>query len=163
MRAREIIRLPLFCLMVSLVAVLLLEQSSADSIAQTRFDHFTTGFRLEGAHRSADCEVCHTDGVFAGTPTQCADCHTQASRIRGTWQPPTHLLTTDRCDSCHRAFAWVPVARFDHLETQGTCSSCHNNLIVAGQHPQHTPTTAECDTCHNSRFWRQVRPGTASR
>lgn len=154
MRARDLIRLPLLCLLVSLISVLLLARMSTDSMAQTKFDHFTTGFRLEGAHRSADCGACHTDGVFAGTPTQCANCHTQASRIRAAWKPPTHLITTDRCDSCHRAFAWIPVTRFDHLETQGTCSSCHNNMIVAGQHPQHMQTTAECDTCHNTRFWR---------
>lgn len=154
MRSRDSFRLPLLCLLVSVAAMLLLAQMSADATAQVRFDHLTTGFRLEGAHRFADCEVCHTDGVFAGTPTACVDCHTQASRIRAAWKPPTHLLTTDRCDSCHRPIAWAPVTRFDHLEVHGTCSSCHNNIIVSGQHPQHTATMAECDTCHNTRFWR---------
>jgi len=154
MRTRDSIRLPLLCLLASSATMLLLAQMSTDSMAQTRFDHLTTGFRLEGAHRSAECEACHTDGVFAGTPTTCADCHTQASRIRAAWKPPTHLLTTDSCDSCHQPIAWVPVARFDHFEVQSTCSSCHNNMIVAGQHPQHMPTTAECDACHNTRFWR---------
>ena len=154
MRVCVSIRLLLFCLSISASASLLLTLVSQESIAQSDFDHFTTGFRLEGAHRVAECESCHNDGVFAGTPTACADCHTQASRIQAAWKPATHLQTTDRCDSCHRPFAWVPVLRFDHLETQGTCSSCHNNSIVSGQPPQHIPTTAECDTCHNSRFWR---------
>ncbi len=154
MRARDALRLPVLCLLVSSAVVLLLMRTSADSVANTKFDHLTTGFRLEGAHGFADCEACHTDGVFAGTPTECADCHTQASRIQAAWKPPTHLQTGDRCDSCHRPITWVPVARFDHLEVRGTCSSCHNNMIVAGQHPQHMPTTAECDTCHNTRFWR---------
>ena len=154
MRLPAAIRLPLFCVFVSAVASMCIAVFSADSMAQAQFDHFTTGFRLEGAHRAADCESCHSDGVFAGTPTGCADCHTQASRIRAAWKPQTHLQTSDLCDSCHRPFAWAPVARFDHLEAPGTCSSCHDNRIVAGQHPQHIPTTAECDSCHNTRFWR---------
>ena len=128
--------------------------TSNESAAETKFDHLTTGFRLEGAHRVADCESCHSDGLFAGTPTDCVGCHSQANRIRASWQPATHLQTTDRCDSCHRPFSWSPVARFDHLETRGTCSSCHNNRIVAGQHPQHIQTSEECDSCHNTRFWR---------
>jgi len=132
----------------------LLVNLSTDSLAKTSFDHFTTGFRLEGAHQFAECETCHSDGNFAGTPTRCGECHAQASRTRATWRPPTHLPTTDSCDSCHRPNTWAPVIRFDHLEVFGTCSSCHNNMIVAGQHPQHIVTTTECDDCHNTRMWR---------
>lgn len=135
-------------------AMSLLSTFPTDSVAKTQFDHFTTGFRLEGAHRFAECETCHSDGNFAGTPTRCGECHAQASRTRATWRPPTHLPTTDSCDSCHRPNAWAPVIRFDHLEVFGTCSSCHNNVIVAGQHPQHIATTTECDDCHNTRTWR---------
>lgn len=134
--------------------VLLLAFASADSRETSTFDHLTTGFRLEGMHAKAECEACHTDGVFAGTPTTCGDCHTQASRTRATWKPATHLITSDNCESCHRAFSWVPVMRFDHLETRGTCSSCHDNRIVSGQPANHIPTSEECDNCHNTRFWR---------
>ena len=150
----KLFRLPLLVLLFSFAGLLLLAKTSSDSVAKTKFDHLTTGFRLEGAPRAAECESCHTDGVFAGTPTNCENCHTQASRIQATWKPPTHLQTSNSCDACHRSFAWVSVARFDHLEVRGTCSSCHNNMIVAGQQPQHIPTTAECDSCHNTRFWR---------
>ena len=51
------------------------------------FDHFTTAFPLEGAHQFAHCESCHVDGQFAGTPVQCAGCHSQGSRVRATFQP----------------------------------------------------------------------------
>lgn len=138
----------------AVVAATLLSVYPGDSMAKTPFDHLTTGFRLEGAHRFAECETCHNDGSFAGTPTQCAECHAQVSRTRATWRPPTHLSTTDSCDSCHRPNAWSPVLRFDHLEVFGTCSSCHNNVIAPGQHPQHIVTTSECDSCHNTRMWR---------
>ena len=108
------------------LAMLLLPAVPDQSAAQSNFDHFTTGFRLEGAHRFAECEACHTDGMFEGTPTRCGDCHTQASRMRVAWKPPTHITASDRCDSCHRPNAWVAVARVDHLEVIGTCMSCHN-------------------------------------
>lgn len=147
-------RLLALAVAIGVAALASLSVSSAGPAAKTQFDHFTTGYRLEGAHRFAECESCHSDGNFAGTPTRCADCHTQASRTRATRQPPTHLPTTDRCDACHRPNAWAPMIRFDHLEVVGTCSSCHNNVITAGQHPQHIPTTAECDSCHNTRTWR---------
>lgn len=134
--------------------VLLLPFESSSQEAQPTFDHFTTGFRLDGAHRLAECESCHVNGIFAGTPTECGGCHTQASRVRATWQPPRHLMVSERCDACHRPVSWVPVARVDHFEVYGSCSSCHNNIAAPGQPPQHIPTTSECDACHNTRFWR---------
>ncbi|MBT8079895.1 MAG: hypothetical protein KJO31_15055 [Gammaproteobacteria bacterium] len=139
---------------VALAMSLLLIFASADSRETSTFDHLTTGFRLEGMHAKAECEACHSDGLFAGTPTTCGECHSQASRTRATWKPATHLVTSDRCDSCHRSFSWVPVMRFDHLEATGSCSSCHNNRIVSGQPANHVVTTEECDSCHNTRFWR---------
>ena len=154
MRRPRLIFWPLAMLALCSATLALFVVASGESAAEPRFDHLTTGFRLEGAHLVADCESCHSDGLFAGTPTDCVGCHAQANRIRATWKPQTHLQTTDRCDSCHRPHSWVPVARFDHFETQTSCSSCHNNRIVAGQHPQHIPTTEQCDSCHNTRFWR---------
>lgn len=144
-------------LLIAIVAVIpmtLLTPDSAHSQTQPAFDHFTTGFRLEGMHRFADCEACHNNGVFTGTPATCYGCHSQAGQIQATRQPPRHITTTERCDACHRPIAWSPVARVDHLEVQGTCSSCHDNFRARGQHPQHIPTTSDCEACHNTRFWR---------
>ena len=120
----------------------------------TRFDHFTTAFQLEGAHRLAECEACHVDGIFAGTPTQCEGCHRHASRIRATSKPPRHAQTSTRCESCHQASAWSPVIKVDHFEVFGTCSRCHNGVTATGQFAQHIPTTEECDSCHNTFAWR---------
>ena len=118
--------------------------------AQSSFDHFTTGFRLEGAHRFAECEACHTDGLFEGTPTQCAGCHTQASRTQASSQPATHVTTTDRCDSCHRPNAWAGVVRVDHLEVLGTCASCHDGRTATGKPADHVPAGNQCDNCHRT-------------
>ena len=136
-----------------ILALLLLPVVPGQADAQSTFDHFTTGFRLDGAHRVAECESCHTDGLFAGTPTQCSGCHTQAGRINATSKPAVHVTTTDRCDACHRSNAWVAVSRVDHLEVLGTCISCHNGRKANGKPVNHLPTSDQCDDCHRSTAW----------
>lgn len=135
------------------VSAILLSVCHHITLAQSMFDHFTTGFRLEGSHRFAECESCHTDGLFEGTPTQCAGCHTQASRIRAVSKPAVHATTTDRCDSCHRTNAWVAVARVDHLEVLGTCISCHDGRKANGKPTDHSPASDQCDDCHRTTAW----------
>jgi hypothetical protein len=44
---------------------------SYDAAAQTDFDHFTTGFPLEGRHKALECDSCHVNGSFKGTPKIC--------------------------------------------------------------------------------------------
>jgi predicted CXXCH cytochrome family protein len=121
------------------------------------FDHFTTGFRLDGAHRTVDCESCHVAGVFQGTPFECVGCHTEGGRIRASARPAQHPLTTNFCEDCHRTTAWLPIARMNHDSIiGGTCTSCHNNVQSVGKPPQHPPTTAQCDTCHRTTGWTPV-------
>ena len=125
------------------------------SITST-FDHFTTGFRLDGAHQLVSCEACHSDGMFSGTPTQCEDCHTQASRIRASFQPARHILSSQRCEACHRTTSFAPVARVDHFEVFGQCFSCHNGNIARGKPADHIPATNMCESCHNVRLFSRV-------
>ena len=128
-------------------------QADAQSSFTSAFDHYTTGYRLDGAHQYVDCESCHVYGNFAGTPTQCWDCHRSASLVRATVQPSTHITTSERCDACHRTAAWVPIARIDHLETYGSCESCHDNRRAAGKPASHLPTGNQCDNCHRTQAW----------
>ena len=121
--------------------------------AASVFDHFTTAFTLDGAHQFADCESCHVDGLFAGTPTQCTGCHNPASRVRATAQPTQHMLTTEFCDSCHRTTGWVPVLAVDHVEVFGTCTSCHDGGRAPGKPADHLPTSNQCDDCHRTIAW----------
>lgn len=121
------------------------------------FDHFSTGFRLEGAHGRASCDSCHAGGVFKGTPTQCAACHSQGGLVQATPQPPHHITSTNQCLSCHKTFSWTAVARVDHLEVFGSCASCHNNVKAPGQPVNHLPTTADCGSCHRTNTWVGAR------
>ena len=57
------------------------------------FDHFTTGFPLEGAHRRASCRACHGDDLAAALPRGCVGCH----------RDPHVGRLGSRCDQCHDA------------------------------------------------------------
>jgi hypothetical protein len=124
----------------------------AQARSNSSFDHFTTGFDLDGAHRVVDCETCHVAGVFQGTPTQCGSCHVTGGRIRASAKPANHPLTTEYCADCHRTTAWVP-ARMNHDAVFGTCMSCHNNVFNAGKPPGHLLTQSDCDACHRTTGW----------
>ena len=112
------------------------------------FDHFTTGFDLVGQHKDVPCESCHVGGIFKGTPTDCFSCHAAGSRIGATSKPTNHILSSNDCATCHTPYGWRPVAKFNHINVLGSCSSCHNNNQTVGKSATHIPTTAECNTCH---------------
>ncbi len=114
------------------------------------FDHFTTAFRLDGAHQFAECESCHVDGQFVGTPTRCGGCHAEGTRVRATPRPAQHIATTELCDSCHRTNTWAPVIAVDHLETLGTCASCHDGRHALGKPANHIPASNQCGDCHRT-------------
>ena len=123
--------------------------------AQTRdtFDHLTTGFELLGQHRDLPCESCHANAVFKGTPHECGACHGVGTAIRATAKNANHILSTNRCDSCHTPVAWNPAVNFEHTEALGSCSTCHNNVQAQGKGPTHIQTDLECDACHSTISW----------
>ncbi len=108
------------------------------------FDH--RAFPLSGAHVAADCASCHLDG-FAGTPSECYDCH--AAEYDGTTDP-NHAQAglPTACEACHSTSDWGG-AVLDHdaffpllgSHRQLDCEGCHVNEAFAG-----TPT--DCYSCH---------------
>ena len=60
-----------------------------------QFDHTATGYALTGAHANERCEACHVNGIFKGTPKDCASCHTAGARLarNNTVMPQQHLPT----------------------------------------------------------------------
>ncbi|MDE2382993.1 MAG: hypothetical protein KGO53_00125 [Alphaproteobacteria bacterium] len=124
---------------------------------------------------SNDCTACHSDTNFStwagakmnhdGITTGCANCHNNTYIVGGKpvqGKTPTHLKTTNTCESCHTIGAvWKPaIMPFNHPQAIGTCVSCHdgNQSISTGpiigklQGPkgQHLATTDACDSCHNT-------------
>ena len=91
--------------------------------------------------------------MFKGTPRECSACHGLGTRIRATAKSANHILSTEQCDSCHATVAWIPAVNFDHAQTHGSCSTCHNNVQAQGKPPQHISTNLECDVCHSTISW----------
>lgn len=121
------------------------------------FDHATTGFSLGAQHLTARCESCHVQGIFRGTPRECAQCHRNASRPTATQFPVRHIPTTQACDTCHRASVWNAVVFRHQGVTKGTCNSCHNGLFTSGKPASHQPVIGSCDLCHNTLTWTATR------
>jgi hypothetical protein len=120
-------------------------------------EHLATGFPLEGAHELIRCESCHVRGIFAGTPRMCSGCHENGSGfIDADTKPPDHIPTRAECELCHDQRTWHG-AIFEHeSETDGRCSSCHNNVTAPGKPPDHIPTTSQCDACHGTLGFAQA-------
>ncbi len=112
-------------------------------------NHSTTNFPLTGAHTTAACGDCHTDG-FSGTNSECSACHLPDMQSVGD---PDHTGAgfSANCEECHNSSSWTP-ANFDHDSpwfpiNSGShagewdlCSDCHNN--------QSDYTLFDCTTCH---------------
>ncbi len=133
------------------------------ALAQDRprdFDHLRTGFPLVGIHAAQRCESCHVDGVFKGTPKDCASCHTSGLRHArsNTVKPPRHIPTQANCDSCHNTQTFTG-ARFNHSGVLvGVCATCHNGMTAAGKPANHIPVAAtNCLSCHVTTGWRPSR------
>jgi hypothetical protein len=104
------------------------------------------GYKLEGVHRTLDCEACHGSAGFEPQPTACYGCH--AEDYRGT-EDPNHGqagFPTD-CVQCHSQRSWQD-ASFPHNAFQrngrhatASCSECHKNGVYQG-------TPSDCASCH---------------
>jgi len=96
------------------------------------FDHSKTPFPLTGAHVNVACASCHTNPVYANTPTDCYSCH--SADYKGTTNPNhTSAGFPTTCATCHTTTAWTG-ATFNHTwfptnhgRANGVCSTCHTN------------------------------------
>lgn len=106
-------------------------------------------FALIGTHKTLDCEDCHINGVFAGTPTDCVGCHLDDYNAT---TDPNHQQAGfgTQCDDCHGNSTWFG-AVLDHpfaltgAHTSLDCEDCHINGVFAG-----TPT--DCVGCHRDDY-----------
>ena len=120
--------------------------------AGIEFDHSSTGFMLTGPHKLVRCESCHINGVFKGTPRECAVCHVQNNPRGATFKSVKHIPSAAACDVCHSpthsSFSGVV---FNHVTADAiSCQNCHNGFNVKGKPTEHIPTTLTCGACHNT-------------
>jgi hypothetical protein len=117
------------------------------------FDHFSTGFELDGVHRDLPCESCHLNAVFKGTPRNCGVCHITGSTFNATPKPQTHIQSTNDCAHCHNTISFRPDVHFDHDDVLGNCVNCHNGTLAQGKGPTHPKSSNACDACHTTLSW----------
>jgi hypothetical protein len=115
----------------------------------TQFDHDSTGFALDGSHRTLACNDCHRNGVFRGTPTRCMNCH---NKLLAPGKPPEHLTTSLDCGECHGQWTFN-VNFFDHINATGACYSCHNGVTATGKPVNHFTDSITCEDCHYTTAW----------
>jgi hypothetical protein len=125
---------------------------AAGTVAPAAGTAARTPVQAGAASAAAATSAPFNHATVAGTP--CVSCHTSAG---GSGKPPTHIATTDTCQSCHTTLAWLPVRTVDHTQVRGTCASCHNGVIALGRPSSHLPTSAGCDSCHTTNAWMPAR------
>ncbi|RMF46089.1 MAG: hypothetical protein D6755_07090 [Anaerolineae bacterium] len=111
--------------------------SCHDGVDRMRnFDHANV-FVLDGRHADIQCQACHKDQTFRGTPSECVQCHQEPEIHRGSFGL--------HCQSCHTSKAWTPAALRYHAfpldhgrKAPSDCLTCHET----------TYTEYTCYTCH---------------
>ena len=143
------------------------------------FNHDLTAFALTGAHRTAPCGRCHTNGVYRGLNSACVSCH-QANYAATTRPPHAASGIPTACATCHGTSAWLGSA-FDHSVTgfplagahkavacltchadgvyhgkSSACVSCHQAQYAATTAPAHAASgfPTNCETCHGVVSWQ---------
>ncbi len=126
------------------------------------FNHAQTPFALTGAHTTTACTACHTNGQWAGLPSDCYSCHTAS--FAATTNPghaAAQFPTT--CETCHSTTAWQP-STWNHAQsgfaltgshTTTACSACHTGGRWTG-----LPT--DCYGCHTANYSGTTNPPHAS-
>ncbi|MFQ5507027.1 MAG: hypothetical protein ACE5F1_19830, partial [Planctomycetota bacterium] len=121
------------------------------------FDHAKqTGVPLFGAHKKAECLLCHNDrgpvAVFA--KRGCAGCHED-----------THKGQLGRdCRECHQENTWVPVEQIArHARTRFPLVGAHVAVACFRCHPgaqvgNFKRATVDCAVCHQADLARATSP-----
>ena len=130
---------------------------------QDAFDHYTTGYELEGQHAVIDCRDCHISEnisnpelkkrqeTFLGLSHDCLSCHEDFHQ--GT--------LSNKCIECHDFNAFRPASLFDHdnaefklrgAHVEVDCKECHLEEHRNGQNFQRFTDIpfADCIDCHDN-------------
>jgi hypothetical protein len=152
---------------------------NATSWTPALFNHSVTQFQLTGAHTTAQCQHCHTNGNYTNIPTDCWSCHeTDFAQTTN----PNHITAqfSHQCDNCHSSQAWNP-SNFNHANTSfpltgshipvqcqqchvngnytnipTDCWSCHETDFAQTTNPNHVVAqfSHQCETCHQTIGWQ---------
>ncbi|MCE1199399.1 MAG: cytochrome c3 family protein [Marinilabiliales bacterium] len=113
------------------------------------FNHATTGYVLNGAHKNiVQCSDCHK-GNLTNAPQTCIACHqlqynSAPDHVKGNYD-------TD-CTKCHSQNNWL-AASFDHSTTPFPLTGAHTTVLCSQCHPNGYPNTpTDCKSCHLTAY-----------
>jgi hypothetical protein len=135
----------------------------------SRFNHATTGFALEGRHQHVGCTSCHRTLTFSGQRSDCLACHADVHKselglnclrchttqswiitdMRQLHQQTRFPLVgrhlTAPCEDCHERSSTQRYAA-----TPTSCIGCHKGDYEAARNPSHTRSgfPLDCSRCH---------------
>ena len=135
------------------VMMLLVALSTIQPLAAQQFDHDNTFFPLDFVHSRVNCDTCHLQRVFKGTPTRCDGCHGTQGRMRAIAPSARHIPIIEDCHFCHQGLTWQGAVRVDHYAVLGSCQGCHNGVIASGKNANHIQSSENCDNCHRTNHW----------
>ena len=132
-----------------------------ESWSQVNFDHTLTNFKLEGKHRTIDCNACHVkfapnqEQHFNKIPNDCQQCHPD---IHGGQFITSNSINKTQCQRCHTPVNWASL-KFIHdqdsrFEITGAhekvpCQNCHKIVKLEGQRiVRYKPMEISCNACH---------------
>ena len=137
---------------------------------KSEFDHDKTEFKLRASHRKVNCDACHIQSKFEGTPKTCVGCH----KIRDVHDN----RFGSKCETCHTEKKWRETS-FDHdrdtkfrlhgLHRNQSCNACHSVAYQARKKdrnrvrscyachreddPHRGTNGKKCQDCHGSEGW----------
>jgi len=130
-----------------------------------KFDHKLAAFQLTGKHEKVECQQCHVNDKYRGTPQDCYSCHAKDDRHEGQlgqdcarchtpddWKPSTFIHSTAsftligkhaevKCESCH--------VDLKFKDTPQDCYSCHKK-----DDPHSGQLGQDCARCHTPDGWK---------
>ena len=109
------------------------------------FDH-DAHYALDGGHAGLECIACHVDQSYAGTPSECADCHGEPELHEGTFGL--------NCARCHGVAAWAPAQFIQHTFIVENCAE--GEVIDCETCHVETYTEYPCYSCHEHEEMESV-------
>jgi hypothetical protein len=139
--------------------------------AKAKFRHETTGFGLEGQHKTIECKACHTNLNFKKTSSSCVSCHSDmhnqtvgndCARCHTTQSwiveniakihdntsfPLVGVHKTVNCNQCHKT-----ATKLQYSPLGQTCVDCHKTDFQQAKSPNHVKLNLsnDCASCHNT-------------
>ena len=126
-----------------------------------RFKHILTGFRLEGAHRYAECADCHKYRIYRVTTSDCKNCH-----LADFFSYTGHSPANTDCRECHSQYSFYPARGASHsymtftgahAAIKSDCKSCHASTSGGATYWPGARFENDCVTCHMNDYRKEHR------